>query len=219
MVSLAYRQTATRGRGSRCPADHVPAARRSNSRSRLAVVATLSAVACLAACPGSTAKARGLGAQEGILNFGKVNERLYRGAQPDLEGLKSLKNLGVKLVINLRMPGEGWREEAAQTQANGMLYTNFPMSGISRPVDEQVRQILALLESFPDPVFIHCQHGCDRTGTIVACYRIQHDHWSSELALREARKYGISRIEFRMKRFVADFGRFPLPDLRQARAY
>src|SRR5581483_1330511 len=166
----------------------------------------------------ASALGRGLPVQEGILNYGKVAEHLYRGAQPDGEGIRSLKRLGVKLIISLRMPGESWKEEAAEAQANGILYTNFPMSGTSRPSEQQVRQILALLEKFPDSVFIHCLHGCDRTGTIVACYRIQHDHWSSDLALREARKYGISWLEFRMKRFVADFGRPIKPDLRQARA-
>ena|SRR5579859_245860 len=164
------------------------------------------------------AQARGLPAQHSILNYGKVSERLYRGAQPDAEGIKSLKRLGVKMIVNLRMPGDGWNEEAAEAQANGILYTNFPMSGSARPNEEQVRQILALFDNFPDPIFVHCQHGCDRTGTIVACYRIQHDHWSGDLALREARKYGISRLEFRMKRFVAYFGRPPKPDLREARA-
>src|SRR5579872_693185 len=51
---------------------------------------------------------RGLPEQEGILNFGKVNERLYRGAQPDTEGMKSLKRLGVKLIVNLRMADDSW---------------------------------------------------------------------------------------------------------------
>lgn len=162
--------------------------------------------------------ARGLPVQEGILNYGKVSDHLYRGAQPDAEGIKSLKRLGVKMIVNLRMAGDQWKDEASLAQASGIQYTNFPMSGAGRPNEEQVRQILSLFESYPDPVFVHCQHGCDRTGTIVACYRIQHDHWSGDLALREAKKYGISFIEIRMKRFVAYFARPPKPDLRQARA-
>jgi len=164
------------------------------------------------------ANARGLPVQEGILNYGKISDRLYRGAQPDSEGIKSLKKLGVKMIVNLRMPGEAWKDEATEARASGILYTNFPMGGFARPSEAQVRQILSLFESFPDPVFVHCQHGCDRTGTIVACYRIFHDHWSSDKALVEAKKYGISGFEFRMKRFVVNFGRPPKPDLRQARA-
>ncbi len=65
--------------------------------------------------------ARGLPVQESILNFGKVSERLYRGAQPDANGIKSLKKLGVKLIVNLRMPGDGWKDEAVEATANGIL--------------------------------------------------------------------------------------------------
>ena len=165
-----------------------------------------------------TAHARGLPVQEGILNFGKISEHLYRGAQPDATGIQSLKKLGVKLIVNLRMPGDCWKPEAAEAAANGILYTNIPMSGAARPRDEQVQQILGLFDSYPGPVFVHCQHGCDRTGTVVACYRIQHDGWSNDLALREAKRYGISRWEFLMHRFVRNFKQSLKPDLRQARA-
>jgi protein tyrosine/serine phosphatase len=179
-------------------------------------------IVLLGECLLGTACARGLPVQEEILNFGKVNEHLYRGAQPDAAGMKSLKKLGVKLIVNLRLPGDSWKVEEAQATANGILYTNFPMTGRGTPEDQQVRKILSLFESFPDPIFIHCQHGCDRTGTVVACYRIQHDRWSSQLAMREARHYGISFWEFRMKRYVAAFARpdkpHSGPDLREARS-
>ena len=181
-----------------------------------------SLLTALMVCLAWNGHARGLPAQEGILNFGKISEHLYRGAQPDADGLKNLKRLGVKLIVNLRMPGDGWKEEAAEATANGILYTNFPMSGTTAPSDEQVKQILALFEKFSDPIFVHCQHGCDRTGMIVACYRIQHDHWTSELALQEARHYGISSMEFLMKRYVNLFARSVKPDqhpdLREAKA-
>jgi protein tyrosine/serine phosphatase len=114
------------------------------------------------------------------------------------------------------MPGDGWKEEAAEALANGILYTNIPMSGFGTPKNDEVRRVLALFEAASTPVFIHCQHGCDRTGTIVACYRIQHDGWPSALALREAERYGISKFEYLMKRYVVEFGRALKPDLRVA---
>jgi protein tyrosine phosphatase (PTP) superfamily phosphohydrolase (DUF442 family) len=161
---------------------------------------------------------RGLPVQEGIPNFGKVDEHLYRGAQPDAAGIQNLKKLGVKLIVNLRMPWDGWKEEAAEAQANGILYTNFPMSGIGRPNNEQVRQVLALFEKISTPIFVHCQHGCDRTGTVVACYRIQHDRWSSKLALDEAERYGISQWEYPMRTYVVEFKRTGKPDSQEARS-
>jgi protein tyrosine phosphatase (PTP) superfamily phosphohydrolase (DUF442 family) len=149
---------------------------------------------------------RGLPAQHGILNFGKVGEHLFRGAQPDSAGIKTLKSLGIKAIIDLRMPGQVRKLEQTEASAGGILYTNIPMRGMASPTEEQVRQVLSLVENFPGPVFIHCQHGCDRTGTVIACYRIQHDHWTREVAFSEARHYGISWFEWGMKRFVMGFG-------------
>ncbi len=150
---------------------------------------------------------RGLPPNEGIPNFGQVNERLYRGAQPDELGIRNLKRLGVKLIINLRMPKEALKVEQDQAAANGIIYTNVPLAGVGRPTDAQVAKILSLIESSPSPVFVHCEHGCDRTGTIIACYRIQHDQWSGAAALQEAREYGMSKLERGMRSFVLDFAR------------
>ena len=133
---------------------------------------------------------RGVPASEGIGNFGKVDELLFRGAQPDADGIKHLQALGVKMIINLRQPKGVLKEEQIQARASGMTYTNISLAGVGKPTDDEVKSILALIANAPGPVFIHCEHGCDRTRTIVACYRIQHDHWSAERPIREAEKYG-----------------------------
>src|SRR5207244_149014 len=147
---------------------------------------------------------RGLPATEGIYNFGKVGDGLYRGAQPDEVGMKNLKRLGIKTVVNLRMGDDVWSAEEAQARANGITYTNVPLRGLGRPTDEQVANLLGLLDTLPSPVFVHCQHGCDRTGLIVACYRIQHDKWLNEAALDEAGHYGMSPFERGMRKFVKE---------------
>jgi protein tyrosine phosphatase (PTP) superfamily phosphohydrolase (DUF442 family) len=158
----------------------------------------------------ASARDRGVPPSEGIVNFGKVNDRLYRGAQPDAAGIRNLKKLGIKSILNLRLTSDVWRAEEAEATANGLTYTNVPMSGISRPTPEQVAKALALIETLPSPVFVHCKFGCDRAGTIIACYRIQHYHWSSEEALREARHYGISVFAWGMKKYIVEFGQaFP----------
>jgi protein tyrosine/serine phosphatase len=158
---------------------------------------------------GNTADARerGLPAREGIGNFGKVNDHLYRGAQPDATGLKNLARLGVKTIINLRMSSDAWKTEEAEARANGITYTNIPMKGFGRPKPEQAARALAIIETMPSPVFIHCLHGCDRTGTIIACYRIRHDHWSIEPALLEAKRYGLSSFSRGMRKYILEFGK------------
>jgi protein tyrosine/serine phosphatase len=148
---------------------------------------------------------RGLPPKEGILNFGVVSERLYRGAQPDDSALDNLRRLGIKSIINLRTTNDCWDPEPTAALNQGLVYTNVPLKGLGRPTADQIRRILELIDSLPAPVYVHCQHGCDRTGTVVACYRIQHDQWSGEVALREADVYGMSKLERGMRNFVREF--------------
>ncbi len=177
------------------------------NRSKKAYLLKFVAVLLLAASDVAGAGERGTSPSEGIVNFGKVNDHLYRGAQPDALGIRDLKKLGIKTIINLRKTKEVWKAEETEANANGIIYTNVPMKDFGRPTPEQVAKVLALIETLPSPVFVHCKRGCDRTGTIIACYRIKHDHWSSESALQEAKHYGISKFEWGMRKFIVEFGR------------
>ncbi len=144
----------------------------------------------------------------GVPNFHQVNAQLYRGGQPTNTGWNSLAKLGVKTVIDLRREAENGdhspnREQRA-VEAAGMHYLNVPMNGIVAPSDEQIAKVLAVLDS-GQAVFVHCRQGKDRTGTVIACYRIAHDHWTNEKAYREAQSYGLHWVEFGMKRYIQAF--------------
>jgi protein tyrosine phosphatase (PTP) superfamily phosphohydrolase (DUF442 family) len=147
----------------------------------------------------------GVAAANDIVNFGKVNDELYRGGQPDLKTMQQLMVLGVKSVINLRVTNDVWRGEQAAASARSMAYTNIPLPSLSAPTDAQVATVLAAISSMPKPIFIHCQYGCDRTGTIIACYRIQQDHWANSKALKEAEVYGIAQFEVEMRNYIEHF--------------
>src|SRR2546429_415762 len=123
-------------------------------------LAVICGLACLAGVD-FYAQGRGLPAQEGIKNFGKVSEVLYRGAQPDTAGIENLQKIGVKTIINLRLANDIWKPEESVARAHGILYTNLPLQGFGRPTDEQIKLAMSLIESSPGPVFIHCQFGCD----------------------------------------------------------
>jgi protein tyrosine/serine phosphatase len=140
-------------------------------------------------------------------NLQKVNDQVYRGGQPAEEGFARLAALGVHTVVDLRWTGEhSQAREQKLVEASGMHYVSIPMKGMQKPAPESVDKVLALLnDSKAGPVFVHCQRGADRTGAVIACYRMQHDGWDRKQALDEAGKYGMSWFQMALKNFVDHF--------------
>jgi tyrosine-protein phosphatase SIW14 len=112
----------------------------------------------------------------------------------------------VKTVVDLREDdGRSPVEEQVVTAA-GMQYVNVPMTGLTPPSDAEITKILTLLEdNTAVPVFVHCKRGADRTGAVIAVYRINHDHWDNTRALREAMSRGMSIFQFPRKNYVRTF--------------
>lgn len=144
---------------------------------------------------------------DGVPNFQKVNDGVYRGGQPSSGGFKSLAGLGVRTVIDLRPAGEHSQDrEKSWVESSGMHYVSVPLRGMSAPSPGDVAKILAILNrASAGPVFVHCRRGADRTGTIIACYRISHDRWENREALHEARGYGMSMWERAMMHYVLGY--------------
>ncbi len=142
----------------------------------------------------------------GIPNFHKVNDGLYRGAQPSAAGFQELSKLGVKTVLDLREFDSRSREEKRDVEAAGMRYVNIPLQGTNVPADSDIAMALSLIgEKGAGPVFVHCRRGADRTGTVIAAYRVTHDGWSGEKALREAKDYGMAWYAGGMRRYIRDY--------------
>jgi protein tyrosine/serine phosphatase len=141
-----------------------------------------------------------------LKNFQEVEASLYRGAQPSEEGFRELAKLGVHTVVDLRGSGGRSSKEAGIVVGLGMQYVNVPLAGFKAPTPEQVSKLLGILESQSDgPVFVHCRRGADRTGTILALYRITHDHWGNKKALDEAKAMKMASSEHSMRNLILDY--------------
>lgn len=136
----------------------------------------------------------------------QVNEQLYRSAQPRDGAIKRLHELGFNTIINLRGTSKRTRAQEVEARALGLNYFNLPLPNWGRPNDARVARILEVL-SAPERgrVLIHCRSGVDRTGMMVALYRMQNEGWTKSDALAEAERNGMRRIQFWMRDYVADY--------------
>jgi tyrosine-protein phosphatase SIW14 len=149
---------------------------------------------------------RRTGTDKELPKFHQVNGQLFRGAQPKKNGFKRLGDLGIKTIVNLRADDGLSRIEEREVRAAGMQYFSVPLNETGRPTNAQVRRAVAILETPENqPVFVHCRLGVDRTGLIIAVYRIAHDGWTSERARAEARHYGMHPWKVGMKRYIHNF--------------
>ncbi len=144
----------------------------------------------------------------GVPNAGKINDHLYRGAQPRDPGLLELKKLGITTIVNLRSEDPatfGWEEKSAESL--GIRFVHIPVPGWSPPTNEQVAQFLAIFRDNPqDKVFVHCRYGDDRTGVFVATYRMAFEKLPPDQALKEMYYFGFNGAWHpSMAAFVRDF--------------
>lgn len=129
---------------------------------------------------------------EGLPNLGQVTPTLYRGGQPTMEGLETLAKMGVGVVVDLR---EGTREaERDEVTKLGMHYVAIPWH-CSHPDDATVAKFLTVLRNNRDnTIFVHCYFGTDRTGMMIAAYRMSEQGWTPEEAKKEMRAYGFTFV-------------------------
>ncbi len=150
--------------------------------------------------------AQGHAQTPGLRNFHQVNEHVYRGAQPAVWGYKTLASMGVKTIIDLRNEGISEVLEEKLVKKNGMSFLSVPLDGHKAPSQESIAKLVGLLNDQAKwPVFIHCRRGADRTGTVIACYRIAHDKWDNQRALDEAKSFDMDPAQKLMQQFILQF--------------
>jgi len=134
------------------------------------------------------AKAEAAPANIHIKNFGQMDDRFYRGAQPGKNDYRDLAALGIKTVIDLREDSEAYEQPLVESL--GMKYVHIPMIGKEYPTTEAID---AFLKTVNDPAtgkfFVHCAGGRHRTGAMGAVYRFRFYDWNFEQAYNEMKQY------------------------------
>ena len=129
-----------------------------------------------------------------VKNCFKVTDDLYRSAQPAGETTSSMKELGIKSILNLR---HYHPEDSEEFKKAGIILYSYKMDAGSASIKDLV-EALKIIQNAPKPILIHCHYGSDRTGFIIAGYRMVMQDWTAEKAIEELRKggYGYHELEF-----------------------
>jgi protein tyrosine phosphatase (PTP) superfamily phosphohydrolase (DUF442 family) len=153
-----------------------------------------------------------------IPNFSVVSPKLMRGSQPPSSAFPLLKAAGVRTIVNLRNEDILVAKEAGEAKRAGLDYVNIPMTLFVSPTRQQFLQFMSTVNN-AGPVFVHCQKGEDRTGTMVAVYRITNEKWDPNRAYQEMTAMGFKTYLGALSGSVYDYsadlgrsGRRPIPD-------
>ncbi len=129
----------------------------------------------------------------GIRNFWEVEPGLYRGAQPNKQGYETLKKLGVKTVVSFRRD-RSVKKEKAWAEKEGIRFISIPWVARDHYAPQDLRAFLEIAGNSKNrPLFVHCKAGKDRTGLMMASYRMYHDGWSEKDAFAEMKRLGYHR--------------------------
>jgi len=147
----------------------------------LALATILSLAAVCSAQENSTANVT-------IKNFGQMDDRFFRGAQPKETEFKELAQLGIRTVIDLRDDPESYEKPVVESL--GMTYVHIPMIAKKYPTPEALN---LFLKTVNDPntgkFYVHCAGGRHRTGVMGAVYRFKFYNWDFEQVYKEMKQY------------------------------
>ncbi|MCJ7665031.1 MAG: dual specificity protein phosphatase family protein [Desulfobacterales bacterium] len=140
--------------------------------------------------------------RKGLPNLHQVTPTLYRGAQPTAVGMRQLKAMGVKTVLNLR----SFNSDRDELRDTGLAYEHIAMKAWHPEREDIIRFLQITTDQNRTPVFVHCQHGADRTGLMCAVYRVAVGGWTKEEAIREMTQGGFGHhvIWSNLTKFIED---------------
>lgn len=148
---------------------------------------------------------------EGVPNLHRISDVLYRGAQPTAEGIRQLKQMGIKTIVNLRA-GHSDKDLLGDS---GLTYEQISLRAWRVKDKDIVKFLKIVTDKNRQPVFFHCQHGADRTGIMCAVYRIVIEGWTKEDAIKEMKNggYGFHTI---WTNLVSQIKRLDIDAIKQA---
>jgi len=116
----------------------------------------------------------------GFKNLYKIDDSLYRSEQPSKKGMMQLQKLGIKTVLNFRNHHND-KNEVIRAQ---LLIERLALN-TNKITYADIVKTLKVMKKAKKPILIHCLHGSDRTGCMIAAYRLVYNNYTKEQAIAE----------------------------------
>lgn len=116
-------------------------------------------------------------------NLFQISDSIFRSEQPSKKGFRELETMGIKTIINLRR----LKDDTKKAKGTDLVLKKIPLRA-AKIVEGDIINVLDMIHTSEKPVLIHCWHGSDRTGVIMAAYRVVFENWDKEKAIQEFRR-------------------------------
>jgi len=141
----------------------------------------------------------------GIANWHEVADGLTRGGRPSAAAVREMAHRGVRTIVDLENDDEAIADERPLVESAGIRYVSAPLSPFRYPVQSSIDTALGELGAPTEyPIFVHCEHGQDRTGLVIGLFRVVDQKWKAADAYQEMLDLGFHRTLFGLNRYFRD---------------
>ena len=147
----------------------------------------------------------------GIPNLYRVSGSLYRSAQPTRDGFIDLGegvhlvagDAPIRTIVSLRT---NHSDASLAASPSTVQLEHISVQSWHLEDEDVVRFLRIATDPVRQPVLVHCRRGADRTGAMVAIYRVVVEGWTKADAIGEMTRggYGFSPVWQNLVRYVEE---------------
>ena len=125
----------------------------------------------------------------------KVSEGVFRGPHPGEADLRELSRMGIRTVLSLEDDPSVVAEEGKACQSFNIDFVNIPLSEVAPPSADALTQAVNIIQEYRDRgIYVHCRRGIDRTGYVIAAFRMLVEKCDLDKAYKECCDHGHSKL-------------------------
>jgi tyrosine-protein phosphatase SIW14 len=149
----------------------------------------------------------------GVNNFQVIEQDMYRSGRPSIPEIEMLaQSFNIKTILSVEtylLDPEYAKASREAAEDFGIEIVNVPIPPVGHLDKIAARKALEALKTLPRPILIHCYRGSERTGIVVAAYRMSVHHWTYDQAVKEMDSYGFNPLFNGWKKEIKEIANVP----------